>query len=58
MGWSDRPSAYLRLSHAYDTEYEEAERRGWEHHSIEADHLAIYTQPSRILRKIQEILLP
>jgi hypothetical protein len=29
-GWSDRNCGYLRLSHAYDREYEEAGTRGWD----------------------------
>jgi pimeloyl-ACP methyl ester carboxylesterase len=55
-GWSEGPCGYLQLSHAYDAEFEEAGKRGWERRSIEADHLSIYTEPSRIWAEIQGIL--
>jgi hypothetical protein len=55
-GWSERACGYLRLSPAYDVEYEEAGRRDWQRRSIEADHLSIYTQPDRVFQEIRGLL--
>ncbi len=47
-GWADQPSAYLRLSAAYDREAEEAVARGWLRGELDLDHLAIHTRPGAV----------
>jgi hypothetical protein len=42
------PSAYIRLSEAYDAAADEAGRRGWWVHRENAHHLAMLTDPDRI----------
>lgn len=48
-GWMDRHCAYLKLSDAYDAEFALAGRRGWQRKELDADHLAIRTQPQRVV---------
>jgi len=47
-GALDAPCVYIRLSAAYDAQADEAERRGWPVHRLDADHLAILTRPAEI----------
>lgn len=47
--WSDGPCGYLKLSNAYDFDFDEAGNRGWFRSSIDATHLSIYTEPEPVL---------
>lgn len=55
-GWMDHRCAYLKLSEAYDAEYAEAGRRAWRRTELDADHLAIRTQPRRVVFAIESLL--
>lgn len=55
-GWSAWRCAYLRLSRAYDDEYEEAGARGWPRRSLDADHLATVTRPDLVVDAIDGLL--
>lgn len=55
-GWTERRCAYLKLSDAYDAEFAEAGRRGWRRAQLEADHLAIRTQPDRVVEALASLL--
>jgi pimeloyl-ACP methyl ester carboxylesterase len=44
-GWSEGGCAYLRLSHAYDREALEAERRGWVVERVDGSHLDVAVRP-------------
>ncbi|MDX1511577.1 MAG: hypothetical protein R3249_09535 [Nitriliruptorales bacterium] len=54
--WTDLDCAYLQLSQAYDAEYEEAGRRGWPRFRVDANHLAIRTQPDIVVSAIESLL--
>lgn len=54
--WMEQRCAYLKLSDAYDAEYAEAGERGWQRTQLDADHLAIHTQPSRVVTAIQSLI--
>ena len=53
--WSSGPCAYLRLSHAYDAEYEDAGHRGWPRSTVDGTHLGIYTDPVTVLDAIDDL---
>lgn len=55
-GWTEERCAYLKLSDGYDAEYAEAGQRGWPRTELAADHLAIHTQPSRVVTAIQALI--
>lgn len=55
-GWADQRCAYLKLSDAYDAEFIDAGRRGWRRGDVDADHLAIRTQPDRVVRAMESLL--
>jgi hypothetical protein len=55
-GWTEQRCAYLKLSGAYDAEFAEAGERGWRRRSLDADHLAIRTQPHRVAEAIASLL--
>lgn len=55
-GWTDRHCGYLKLSDAYDAEFADAGRRGWKRKELDADHLAIRTQPQRVVEAMQSLL--
>ncbi len=55
-GWSDRWCGYLRLSAAYDAEFEEAGNRGWPRTDVEGTHLSIHTQSGSVLGAIKSLL--
>jgi hypothetical protein len=54
--WTDRRCAYLKLSDAYDDEFADAGRRGWKREDLDADHLAIRTQPDRVVAAMESLL--
>lgn len=51
-GWSGGRCAYLKLSTAYDDGFEEAGRRGWPVAELDADHLAVHTEPEMVAEAI------
>lgn len=55
-GWMDQRCAYLKLSDAYEAEFAEAGRRGWRRGELDADHLAIRTQPGRVIEAMEPLL--
>lgn len=57
-GWMERRCAYVKLSDAYDAEYAEAGRLGWKRTELDADHLAICTQPDRVIGAIESVINP
>lgn len=54
--WGERRCAYLKLSDAYDDEFADAGRRGWNCEQLDADHLAIRTQPDRVVMAMESLL--
>lgn len=55
-GWTDRHCAYLKLSGGYDAEFADAGERGWTREELDADHLAIRTQPHRVVDAMEALL--
>lgn len=55
-GWSDRSCTYLKLSGAYDAEFEDAGKRGWPRASVDGTHLSIHTDPDRVLSAIESLI--
>jgi hypothetical protein len=55
-GWSDRRCAYLKLSDTYNEAFADAGRRGWKREQLDADHLAIRTQPDRVVAAMESLL--
>lgn len=55
-GWTRQRCAYLKLSEAYDAEFAEAGRRGWRRVELNADHLAIRTQPGGVVQAMEPLL--
>lgn len=55
-GWPTHPSAYLRLSAAYDNELAEAADRGWPRRSLDGTHLDPFTHPTRVLEAVEEMM--
>lgn len=55
-GWTDQRCAYLKLSYAYEAEFADAGRRGWGRSELDADHLAIRTQPGRVVEAMEPLL--
>ncbi len=55
-GWSDRSCAYLKLSGAYDSAFEDAGSRGWPRMSVDGTHLSIHTEPDRVLSAIEPLI--
>ncbi len=54
--WSSRPNAYLRLSHAYDSDQAAAVALGWPASSIDGTHLSIVDSPGTVLAGIQSLV--
>ena len=46
--WEHLPSAYLRLSEAYEAEAGEAEHRGWPVQRARLHHLAMLSDPDKV----------
>ena len=46
--WEHVPSAYLRLSEAYEAEAAEADRRGWPVRRAQLHHLAMLSDPDKV----------
>ncbi|MBW3663660.1 MAG: alpha/beta hydrolase [Actinobacteria bacterium] len=55
-GWSRGRCSYLKLSDAYDAEFAEAGARSWPRSALDADHLAIRTQPVRVVDAVESLL--
>ncbi len=55
-GWSDRSCAYLKLSAAYDAEFEDAGKRGWPRALVDGTYLSIHTEPDRVLGAIESLI--
>lgn len=55
-GWSQWHCGYLRLSSAYEAEFEEARVRGWRRTSIDGTHLSVHTHPEAVLDAIEGLL--
>lgn len=55
-GWMEQRCGYLRLSDAYDAEFTEAGQLGWTRTELDADHLAIHTQPRRVVTAIESLI--
>jgi hypothetical protein len=53
--WSG-PSAYLRLSEAYDAAAEDARERGWPVSELDLHHLAAATHPEQVAAALVELL--
>lgn len=56
VGWSSGSSGYLRLSSAYDEDFERAGIHGWPRASIHGTHLSIFTNPSNVLDDIESLV--
>jgi hypothetical protein len=54
--WSERPCAYVRLSAAYQSAFEEANRRGWPSTALDGNHLTLVTEPSMVLDAIEAVV--
>ncbi|MGH1490615.1 MAG: alpha/beta hydrolase [Acidimicrobiales bacterium] len=54
--WMGQPSAYLKLSAAYDHEYGEVGDLGCPRASIDGTHLSIFTAPSDVLDAIEQLV--
>lgn len=50
------PCSYVKLSDAYDTEYAHAGQQGWKRTELDADHLAIRTQPRLVVAAIESVI--
>ncbi|MGI9016479.1 MAG: alpha/beta fold hydrolase [Euzebya sp.] len=55
-GWRRDRCCYLKLSDAYDQEFIQAGDLGWTRVELDADHLAIHTQPSRVAAALRSLL--
>lgn len=55
-GWTDGRCAYVRLSAGYAEQHDEARRRGWVTAALDADHLAICTQPELVAAALLEVV--
>jgi pimeloyl-ACP methyl ester carboxylesterase len=53
--WATGPCAYVRLSAAYDTEYDSAVDLGWPTSSLEGTHLSVFTEPDRVLDELVDL---
>lgn len=54
-GWATRCCAYLKLSAAYEDEYEMAAGFGWPRSEIDGTHLSIFTAPDAVLTAIEDL---
>jgi hypothetical protein len=55
-GWVDRPSAYLRLSDAYQQPADQARALGWPVIELAGHHLWILTQPELVLESLLDLV--
>lgn len=55
-GWSEHSCAYLQLSAAYETEFDEAGTRGWPRMQLHASHLSIHTEPARVVDAVRSLI--
>ncbi len=55
-GWSDERCGYVQLSGAYDAEHADAVARGWPTRRLASNHLAIFTEPARVLEAILHVV--
>jgi pimeloyl-ACP methyl ester carboxylesterase len=56
-GWSAGPCAYLKLSAAYDQEYDDAGTAGWARSASAGTHLSIFTDPVTVLDAIEDLVI-
>ncbi|MDG4798936.1 hypothetical protein, partial [Micromonospora sp. WMMD980] len=57
-GWHSAGRVYLQLSAAYQATAVQAEERGYRVRSLDAEHLAMITQPARVADLLLSALLP
>jgi hypothetical protein len=57
-GWDSARHIYLQLSAAYQSTAEQAEERGYRVRSLDANHLAMVTQPAMVMDLLLSALQP
>lgn len=56
QSWSSRQCGYLKLSDAYEDEFDEAAARRWPRAELDETHLSIYTEPEAVLSGIESLV--
>jgi pimeloyl-ACP methyl ester carboxylesterase len=55
-GWASRPSAYLRLSDAYEEPAAQARALGWPVIELNGHHLSVLTEPELVIDAILDLI--
>jgi pimeloyl-ACP methyl ester carboxylesterase len=55
-GWSGWPCGFVQLSGAYESEFEDAQNRGWPRTSVNGTHLSVYTDPEVVVEAVEWVL--